>query len=230
MRTTELAPRDRGAGPGCPLCASPRTTPFAELQGRRYAECAACALVFMRPADRPDAAAERAHYLTHENDPADSRYRAWLDRLALPLAERLPTGAVGLDYGAGPGPALQAMLRERGFRVAIYDPIFAPDASLLARSYDFVTCTEAMEHFFRPAVELARIDAMLRPGGLLGVMTGVLREERDFERWRYARDPTHVCFYRPQTIAWIAARHDWSIEYADGDVVILRKAGRAGPG
>ena len=47
----------------------------------------------------------------------------------------------GLDFGAGPGPALAAMMSEDGFDVAIYDPFFQPDAEALQRKYDFITCT-----------------------------------------------------------------------------------------
>lgn len=216
-----------GDAPACPLCGAGGAARYATVQGREYLDCPACRLVFMAPAHRPDPAAELAHYRTHHNDPADPGYRAFLDRLAAPLAAVLPPGAEGLDYGAGPGPALATMLRERGFPTAVYDPFFAPDPAPLARSYDFVVCTETMEHFFSPAAELARIDALLRPGGRLGVMTGLLREGRVFTQWRYARDPTHVCFYRPETIEWIAARFGWSIEHASGDAVVFRRA--AGP-
>src|SRR5690606_16571280 len=109
-----------------------------------------------------------------------------------------------LDYGSGPGPALADMLGARGFHVNLYDPFFAPDADALDRRYDFITCTETVEHFFHPADEFERLDGMLRPGGWLGIMTEVYREHVPFAQWRYARDPTHACFYRPETMAWIA--------------------------
>lgn len=211
--------------PACTLCLSERVRPFVRVQGRAYLECEVCALVFMAPGDRLDAAAERAHYGTHENDPADPGYRAWLDRLALPLAERLAPGAEGLDYGSGPGPALSVMLRERGFETEIFDPFFAPDPAPLGRTYDFVTCTETAEHFFSPAGEFARLDGLLRPGGWLGVMTGVLEEGRVFTDWRYARDPTHVSIYRPATLEWIAAWRGWTLERPHRDVALFRKPG-----
>lgn len=208
----------------CPLCRSARVRPFARVQARRYFECEVCALVHMAPEDRPSAEAEREHYGTHRNDPADAGYRAWLARVADPLAARLSPGARGLDYGSGPGPTLSLMMRERGFEMEIYDPFFAPDASVLDRGYDFVTCTETAEHFFSPADELARLDAMLRPGGWLAVMTEMAGDARAFSEWRYARDPTHVSFYRPRTLEWIAARHGWTLETPGRGVVLFRKA------
>lgn len=208
----------------CPLCRSADVRPHAERRGSRYHRCGVCRLVFLDPAQRPSANEERAHYGTHQNDPDDPGYRAFLARLADPLAERLPPGAEGLDFGAGPGPALARMLEERGFPMRVYDPFFAPDADALRRTYDFVTCTETAEHFHHPAAELARLDGLLRPGGWLGVMTEMLDDARDFATWRYARDPTHVCFYAPETMRWIADAYGWRMERPARNVVLFHKS------
>lgn len=211
----------------CPLCGSERVRPFERAHGRRYLECETCRLVHLAPEDRLDPAAERAHYGTHENDPADPGYRAFLDRLAAPLVARLPAGAEGLDYGSGPGPALARMLAERGFPTRVYDPFFAPDRAVLHAAYDFVACTETAEHFFFPGDEFARLAGLLRPGGLLAVMTQMLPEAGSLAGWRYARDPTHACFYRPATMEWIACRFGLSLESPRPDVVLFRKPPRA---
>lgn len=197
--------------------------PFAEIRAARYFRCGACLLTFLAPEQRPDEEVERAHYGTHENDAADPRYRAFLDRLAAPLVERLAPGAEGLDYGAGPAPALAEMLRERGFRVRTYDPFFAPDHDALRHTYDFIACTETAEHFFDPAAEWARLYAMLRPGGWLGVMTEILEDDGMFTGWRYARDPTHVCFYRAETMRWIAEHFGWGLHSPARNVTLFQK-------
>ena len=207
----------------CPLCASADVLPFAEIRAARYLRCARCLLTFLAPELRLNAEAERAHYGTHENDPADARYRAFLARLATPLAERLAPGAEGLDFGSGPQPVLAMMMREQGFDVRAYDPFFFPDADELRRSYDFIACSETAEHFFDPAAEFAQLDAMLRPGGWLGVMTELLADDAAFTGWRYARDPTHVSFYRMETMRWIAARFGWTPHEAGRNVVLFEK-------
>ncbi len=207
----------------CPLCGTSPATPFTGREGRRYHRCATCHLVFMDPEDRPDAAAEKARYVTHKNDPQDRGYRDFLDRLAAPLAARLPPGARGLDYGAGPGPTLSLMMTERGFPTRIWDPFFAPDPRALEECYDFITCTETVEHLHRPGDEFHRLDALLRPGGILGVMTGILHADVDFATWWYVRDPTHVAFFAHRTLQWIAARHDWELEVLGPTVVLFRK-------
>lgn len=198
---------------------------FAVAHGRQYGTCRTCGLIQLVAEQRPDAAAARAHYLTHQNDPADAGYRSFLNRLAEPLVAHLPAGAEGLDYGSGPGPTLSLMLEEQGFRVRLYDPYFAPDADVLNHTFDFITCTETVEHFFHPAKEFERLDQMLRPGGWLGVMTEVFRDHQSFSQWRYARDPTHTCFYRPETMAWIAERFGYRMVAPHATVRLFEKPG-----
>lgn len=174
---------------------------------------------------RLPADAEVAHYRTHRNDAYDPGYRAFLSRLADPLVERLPPGAEGLDYGSGTARPLEIMLGEQGFRMASFDPFFHPSYDLLDRTYQFITCTETAEHFHESGREFSRLDGMLLPGGWLGVMTEVLQPDQDFSTWWYPRDPTHVSFYRPATLAWIAERYRWQAEYPHRNVVLFRKGG-----
>ncbi len=173
---------------------------------------------------RPGQDEEREHYLTHENDPADAGYRAFLQRLAGPLVRRLPAGARGLDYGSGPGPTLSVLLQEQGFHMTLYDPFFAPEKTALQTTYDFITCTETAEHFFQPHDEFQRLHSLLRPGAYLAVMTQMVpgTSPPDLAAWRYARDPTHVCFYRLRTMEWLAHRFDWSLHLPHPNVAIFR--------
>lgn len=189
----------------CPLCASLECRPFAEVQGRRYLDCPNCRLVHMHAGDRLGREAERAVYALHQNDPGDPGYRRFLSRLAQPLLTRVRAGMQGLDYGSGPGPTLSVLLEERGLEMTIYDPFFAPDPRALSLRYDFVTCTETAEHFFAPGREFATLARLLRAGGLLAIMTEVLGDQRVFAEWAYARDPTHVCFYRRETLEWLGS-------------------------
>ncbi|NNU82100.1 class I SAM-dependent methyltransferase [Halovulum dunhuangense] len=193
------------------------------IDGRSYHCCPACEMRFLDPAQLPSAQEEHAHYLNHENEPDDPRYRRFLSKLAKPLLERLPRASLGLDYGCGPGPALAAMLREAGHEVLLYDPFFAPDRSPLARAYDFVTCTEVAEHFHQPATEFARLRALVRPGGWLAIMTCFQTDDARFGDWHYRKDPTHVVFYRADTFRHLAGGWGWSCESPVKDVVLMRR-------
>jgi len=208
----------------CPLCASAETAFYHRDQRREYLGCRRCELVFVPPAYRLSPAEERAVYDRHENSPEDLGYRRFLARLADPLRERLAPGARGLDFGAGPGPTLSVMFEEAGHPMAIYDPFYAPDASMLARTYDFITATEVVEHLFAPGEELTRLAGLLRPGGWLGLMTKRVSDREAFARWHYILDPTHVCFFGEATFQWLADALGMSVEFPAADVVLLRKA------
>jgi len=204
----------------CPLCGANGAAVFAP----DYHRCRVCELTYLDAALRPGSDVERARYDEHRNDPADAGYRSFLERVAGPVAARVPAGARGLDYGSGPGPTLSVMLVERGYDVAIYDPYYADHPGVLLDRYDFITCTEVAEHFFNPAAEFERLAGMLREGGLLVVMTEPLEDSVAFDNWYYRRDPTHVCFYRPTTMEWIAGRHGWRVEQPSRSVFVFGPA------
>jgi SAM-dependent methyltransferase len=166
---------------------------------------------------------EYDHYLHHENNPDDQRYRQFLSKLAGPLLAKLAPNLRGLDYGCGPGPALAAMFREAGHDMVVYDPFFFPDPAPLSGTYDFVTCSETAEHFHGPAAEFDRLDDLLAPGGWLGLMTCFQTEDDRFARWHYRADPTHVVFYREATIHRIAADRGWSCEIPTKDIALMQK-------
>ncbi|MDP6959818.1 MAG: class I SAM-dependent methyltransferase, partial [Planctomycetota bacterium] len=84
----------------------------------------------------------------------------------------LPSQAKGLDFGSGPGPTLSLLMEESGYEVTLFDPFFAPDRSVLQVCYDFISCSETAEHFSDPRKEFDLFQKLLRPGGVLGVMTG----------------------------------------------------------
>ncbi|MFY0990001.1 methyltransferase domain-containing protein [Halomonas sp. C05BenzN] len=209
--------------PTCPLCASRDTLHYHRDARRDYHRCRRCGLVFVPAAQRLDPAAERAVYDRHENSPDDPGYRRFLSRLAEPLRARLAPGDRGLDFGAGPGPTLSVMFEEAGHPMAIYDPFYAPDASVLEQLYDFITATEVVEHLFEPGRELARLAAMLPPGGWLGLMTKRVTDREAFAGWHYILDPTHVCFFSESSFAWLAGQLGMDLEFPAADVVLLQK-------
>lgn len=212
----------RPVNESCPLCGGASTVLLSD--DREYRRCGTCALTFVPASQHLTLEAEKARYATHRNSPEDAGYRAFLDKLLAPLAARLPAGARGLDFGCGPGPTASLMMTERGFPCAHWDPHFAPDAESLGKTYGFVTCTEVVEHLRAPAETFAALERLLEPGAYLGVLTSVLEEDAAFPAWWYRRDPTHIAFYRPETLVWIASRYGWELERAGRDAALFRKA------
>lgn len=210
----------------CPVCRASATTPLVDIDGRAYWRCGECQARFLAPQHYLPPAAELAHYQQHHNAVYDPGYRAFLARLAAPLLLRLPAARQGLDYGCGPGPALAAMLREAGHAVALYDPFFAPDPAPLQERYDFITCSEAAEHFHDAASEFEKLHELLKPGGWLALMTCFQTDDERFANWHYRRDPTHVVFYREATMQWLARRFSWECVIPSKDVALMRKPER----
>ena len=207
----------------CPLCEHTEVSPFWQDHIRDYYRCGQCRLIFVDPAQRLDAQAEKAVYDIHQNNTDDPGYRRFLARLAEPLADRLAAGSQGLDFGCGPGPALALMLSEAGFATRTYDPYYAAYPEHLDRQYDFVTCTEAIEHFYQPGKEWRRLLGLLKPGGWLGIMTKLALGKSAFANWHYKQDPTHVSFFSRETFHWLAARDGLSIVILGADVILLQK-------
>ncbi len=148
---------------------------------------------------------ELQRYLTHRNNRDDSGYFVFLERLIAPLVARVTPGSEILDFGSGPTPVMAELMRERGYRVEIYDPFFSVDVNVLDRTYDAVACCETAEHFRFPIDDWSKIMKCMRTGSMLGVMTLMCNDDMDVNRWWYAQDPTHICFYSARTMEWIAA-------------------------
>ena len=207
----------------CPLCQSGSGGILHVDRARPYIRCPECCLVYV-PAPwhvSPDEA--RARYDLHKNDPDDAGYRRFLSRLVDPMASRLPLGSKGLDFGSGPGPTLCRLFAEKGFAVENYDPFYAADARLLRAAYDFVACTETVEHFVEPRKDWEQLAGLVLPGGLLGIMTGRVEDGMDFARWHYINDKTHVAFYSRATLEWLARRHGWAADFVAPTVVLMRR-------
>ncbi|QDT39688.1 class I SAM-dependent methyltransferase [Stratiformator vulcanicus] len=219
-------PSDRGRRTydedlNCPLCAA-ISAPYLQDERRTYRQCSVCRLVFVVNSDLPSREVERRQYDLHENDPGDENYRRFLSRVFRPLHERLPPRSCGLDFGCGPGPTLSVMFEEAGHTMDVFDPFYFPNRSVLEQQYDFVTASEVVEHFHRPAEEFARLFSLLKPGGLLGLMTKRVRDRDAFAKWHYKQDPTHVCFYSAATFEWLAEDRGARFDVICDDVVIFR--------
>lgn len=227
--TNAPGPSPASSDARCPVCLRIGPRLLIRLD-RDYLRCSRCEATFVPPAQWPDAATERREYELHRNAVDDPGYRAFLARLAEPLSRRLAPGSSGLDYGCGPGPALAAMLQEAGHQVALWDPMFAPDRAVLDQTYDFITCTEVIEHLRDARAVFAELARLLRPGGWLGLTTCFQTDDARFAGWHYRRDPTHILFWRRRTLGHLADTLGWGLEFPVDNVALLQRPGRNGPG
>lgn len=206
----------------CPFCLSPSERCHQDRR-RDYYHCPQCLSVHVPVGFHLDAKQEKAEYDKHENDPEDLSYRRFLSRFFDPLCERISPEAYGLDFGCGPGPALVSMLEEAGHTMEMYDLYYYPDGSVLQKQYDFVTATEVVEHLADPLGVIDKLWSLLKPGGVLGLMTKRVTDVEAFKSWHYKNDPTHIAFFHEQTFRFIANRLGGELDLAGADVAFLSK-------
>lgn len=206
----------------CTLCHSSAHF-YCEDKKRRFFRCSSCDLIFAEPSAHLSVADEKFIYELHENDPHDPHYRRFLAQLTEPLLIKLSPGMHGLDFGCGPGPALHLMLEAHGMTMAVYDLFYTPDTGQLSQKYDFVTCTEVVEHFNHPSQSWPELINTLKADGWLGVMTWLFTKDSttDFLQWSYPRDPTHVSFYTPKTMHWLATQFQLKMEIVSDRVILF---------
>ena len=207
----------------CPLCDGNNTRHIGDLVGRPSLRCGTCDLLFVHPDFHLLPEMELQRYLTHRNNRDDSGYLVFLERLIAPLVALVTPGSEILDFGSGPTPVMAELMRERGYRVEIYDPFFSVDISVLDRTYDAVACCETAEHFRFPIDDWSKIMKCMRQGSMLGVMTLMYNDNMDVIRWWYAQDPTHICFYSSCTMEWIAAHFGLQLDIVNDRVVLFEK-------
>jgi hypothetical protein len=208
--------------PICQLC-SGKNVMRLPVSGEYY-HCGDCDLRFIAPSLRLNPEQEKGRYETHNNDVTDTAYQNFVEPLFQQIRPRVAPGSRGLDFGAGPGPALLQMFERHGFSMAAYDPFFWPDPASLTTTYDFIVASEVAEHLYSPHNELERLFNLLKPGGWLGIMTLLVEPQTDFANWYYRRDPTHVVFYSRQTFIWIAQRFGFQdLTHEGGRIVLLRR-------
>jgi len=207
----------------CPLCHTSENLTRLEGQGKRtYSRCPECALIFVGKGDVLPAEEEKSRYLEHKNGIQYPGYVKFLNQAIDPALPLLKPGDRGLDFGCGPVPTLSILMKRQGFECADYDPFFVPEKP--RGPFEYIFATECFEHFFDPAAEMDYINSLLAPGGLLIIMTVFWKDEGELISGFYFRDPSHVVFYHPKTIEWLANRYGYGIEYMDDErIVILRK-------
>ncbi len=207
----------------CVLCSHNATSLIYQDRKRSFYQCPCCELVFVPSYEHVSFQKEKARYDQHQNSPEDEGYRKFLSQILAPLFSKIDPGCQGLDYGSGPSPVLAQMLREKGFPSDFYDPFYNDKRELLKIQYDFVTCTEVVEHFRNPRADWEELISLVKKRGWLAVMTQTTPRKMDFDQWYYQRDETHVGFYSDKTFRWIAGAYHLSIEQYGPSIVLFQR-------
>ncbi|MFC0117712.1 class I SAM-dependent methyltransferase [Pseudoalteromonas xiamenensis] len=205
----------------CGLCGCSQLLFFVEDKRRTYLQCAECKLVFVPSQQHLSQHDEKAIYDQHENALEDDGYRHFLSRALEPVVARVGVGSCGLEFGCGPGPLLAKMLEERGMQVELYDLYYYPNKTVFNKRYDFITCTEVIEHVAQPKAVFEQLFSILKSGQPLVMMTKLVIDAERFSTWHYKNDLTHISFFSRETFEFVARQYNATLEIIGADVIVL---------
>ena len=207
----------------CPLCSNSECSIISNINKNDYFDCQSCGLVFIDKEKLPSKKTETDEYLLHNNNYEDIGYQNHLKKLINPLIPYLNKSHQGLDFGCGHTPVLSMIMNDLGFSINNYDPFFFNDKVLIEKEYDFITCSEVIEHFFNPLNDFKILNKILKKGGVLAVMTKPFLDNINFDSWYYVKEISHVSFYRIKTLNWLALNFSWKLKFVNNDVILFFK-------
>ncbi|MCX5751770.1 MAG: class I SAM-dependent methyltransferase [Candidatus Saganbacteria bacterium] len=204
----------------CPLCRESASY-FNSSRGKEYFECPTCGAVFLAPQYYPSLKDEKDRYLTHNNDINNAGYQEFVRPIVECTVKHFNKDHLGLDFGCGTGPVISKLLQDRGYNIKQYDPFFFDRPEHLQKIYDYIICSEVVEHFHNPAKEFKLLRSMLKSGGKLFCQTERYSPKIDFKNWYYKNDSTHVFFYQKQTFDWIRANFNFFSLAIEGRLAVF---------
>ncbi len=206
----------------CKICNS-NTTIISHPKFGNYLYCSNCEFISKNNLERLNKEEEKQRYSHHHNSIEDKSYVdyfcKYLNEAVIPYVGE---GKKGLDFGSGPSPVLAELLElEFKFKMDIYDYYFSPEKIYNGRKYDLVTSTEVVEHLDDPLEYFDLFSKLLKPKGVLAIMTHFHRNDKThFLEWPYIRDRSHISFYTPKTMEYIANKVGLKVIYTNNDKYI----------
>jgi SAM-dependent methyltransferase len=205
----------------------------------RVEVCGNCGIAFTRPLPAP---AELGRYYPRAYYGGGQRFPVVVERLQRSLYARRAlmveelAGGKGrvLDIGCGPGFLLRAF-RERGWEVrgtefseesaahareVLKLPVSVGDMAglkLEAGSFDAVVMWHVLEHMAEPAVTVAEVARLLRPGGafLCGVPNfGSFEARWARDKWFHLDVPRHLSHFTVEVLTTLLGVHGLVVERA----------------
>jgi 2-polyprenyl-3-methyl-5-hydroxy-6-metoxy-1,4-benzoquinol methylase len=211
--------------PTCVVCGCARSAPLVSENGFTGYQCAECGLIFISPRPSREEIDEVYRsgeaYLSPEwfldgREAIASKLRARRD---VRLVRRHAAGGSLLEIGPGRGTFL-AEARRTGFGVLgvelnptqashIRTELGIPCVESLgaaedlgAERFDVIYHRDVLSHFYDPQVEMERLRALLKPGGLHVFETGNLAdvEHRYLKLIKSFQYPDHLFFYGERSL------------------------------
>lgn len=202
----------------CKICGFETRLIEVKRDQTRYHYCNRCEYISKDSDCRVSVEQEFVIYDRHTNSIEDESYVAYFRNfINKTIVKYMPEGRKGLDFGSGPEPVLSELLkRDYGYDVDIYDKFYATEKIYEGKTYDLVTSTEVVEHMDNPIEYFKLFKSLLAKDGILAIMTQFHpKDDSKFEGWHYRRDESHISFYTPETISWIAKMVGLEVVFMD---------------
>lgn len=197
----------------CPLCQGKPEKFFNEL----FLKCTHCHSVYR--IELPSKEEEKKRYDFHKNDVTDAGYLNFVSPIIKAIKRDFTNDKRGLDFGCGPSSAISNQLNQDGYLIKEYDPFYFNEKISLQQQFDFIICSEVMEHFHYPYNEFNFLKNILVEGGKLYCKTSLYDESIDFANWYYKNDLTHVFFYSKTALEYIKEEFSFSHLQIEPDLI-----------
>lgn len=240
----------------CPACASATGGKIEHVDGVTLAHCANCGTRWMDPPPSPSDLSHIYTYGYYSSGRPESRGYAREENAegirytaagrARALERVLAAGSSVLEVGSGRGILGRELARTfsyeglelsaEGAAEARTHGLRVHEADLegfeSARRFDAVILVHVFEHLLDPSLALRRIDALLKDGGLLYVVTPdttSMLARISGPRWVSYKFPEHVILYSRKGLARLLERRGFEVtsmradrEYCDHPFLVSR--------
>jgi len=212
----------------CVICDAVTEPLINEKKSALFHQCPICQLILRDKSDYYTPDEEKNRYSLHQNSIDDKGYRDYFLRFfeeTQIIKSQTNIPQKGLDYGSGPIPVLAYVAKQTyNIEMDCYDVFFSPQKVYTSKQYDFITCTEVIEHISKPLETFDLFREHLVDGGIVAMMTQLHNSDRDsFFSWFYIRDRSHVTFYSMKTMEYVAKKVGLKIEYTNHKNIVTFK-------
>lgn len=149
---------------------------------------------------------EKKRYALHDNTIGNAGYVRFLTEVVDTVAPYTDDASNVLDYGCGENAVLARLLRQRGVRCEVYDPMYYPTVPEKTEGYDAIILCEVIEHCRNLNEVIVFIQELLSVKGVVCVRTQCYSEVSAMPEWWYAQDPTHIHFFSQKALEVVAQR------------------------
>jgi len=207
----------------CKVCGSGDIAFYARNNKREFLRCSRCELVFVPEQFFLTTGQERERYDLHDNSIENKGYKEFLEKIATVISEHFPSDCSILDFGSGANAVLGSILDKKGFLCDSYDPLYNIQCFDNVKSYDVIVICEVIEHLRLLQDDLAFINKRLKRNGAVILRTQLYPESEKFLKWWYIQDLTHINFFSPVTIEFVASQLNRAVSFTgEKDIFLLK--------